>query len=160
MDNFKNLLNKVFPNFKRKEEAMTDTVSHEENLPIEKPLDKPIKIPQKPESISKVDHKHEWELILKTYAAPRHDVNLNDANITQDFLEKMLFGLTILVWACVVCKEVRESKVLGSDEDRLNELLEKANQYGPQYLQKDGQTYVIAKYQAQNPSQTQNLPVR
>lgn len=90
-----------------------------------------------------VDHTHQWEVVMKTYAPPRKNLEGSD----EKTLQKALFGVTVLVWRCVVCSESRQEEVLGSDENQLDELLEKVEAYGPQYLQKEGITFVVAKYQ-------------
>ena len=103
-------------------------------------------------------HQHEWEVISKTYAAPAKNLNLNQTG-EKDLLEKSLFGVTVILWNCMVCKDFRKEEMLGSDENMLDELIAKAEEYGPQFIDRDGKIYVVAKYQAP-PVASTNIPVR
>lgn len=67
---------------------------------------------------------HLWNLVAKTYAAPRP--NLNIPNLPQFTLEKVLFGVTTYVWECTLTGDVKTKEVLGSDENELTTVLEKA----------------------------------
>ena len=106
-------------------------------------------------------HTHEWEIVAKTYASPIKDSSV--ANIqtatAANLSEKILFGVTILLWQCLVCKIFRKEEMLGSDTDTLQDLIDKAEMYGPQFIQKGNQTYVISQY-SPVASQTGNIPVR
>ncbi len=108
---------------------------------------------------SQADHKHEWDLVSKTYVPQRRD--LQPVSIPQDTIEKMLFGATIYLWECVICRSLRKETMLGHDVSQLDEMIDKIDQYGSQYIQRaDGQTYIIAKWQ-QQPAQHNNvLPLR
>jgi hypothetical protein len=104
----------------------------------------------------KTSHVHQWEMLSKTQAPPRQDVT----NITSDkeILDKMLFGVTVFLWECLLCHELRKESVLGSDVTQLDELIDKADRYGPQYIQRtDGQTFAVIKYTQQT---TGPLPMR
>lgn len=91
------------------------------------------------------DHKHEWELVSKTSAPSRKDIP--QAQMDQDTLNKLLFGVTTYLWECILCKDLRKEVVLGSDVSQLDELLDKADRFGPQYIQgTNGSTFVIGKY--------------
>lgn len=93
----------------------------------------------------KPDHNHEWELLSKTQAPPRRDIP--QTNYDKDILDRMLFGVTVFLWECLLCHKLRKESVLGSDVTQLDELIDKADRFGPQYIQRtDGQTFAIIKY--------------
>ena len=91
-------------------------------------------------------HQHEWQPISKTYAAPRRALI---EGLEGEVLEHALFGVTTILWECVICKQLRKAYSLGSDKSELDELLDKTETYGPQYIQRDGVTYVLSRYQVQ-----------
>ena len=90
-------------------------------------------------------HVHEWDLISKTYAPPAKNSQVNVAD--KETIEKTLFGVTVILWQCLVCKDLRKEEMLGSDENTLDELIVKSEEYGPQFIEREGKTYVVAKYQ-------------
>lgn len=100
------------------------------------------------------DHKHEWQFITKTYGAPRKNIE-GQGTIAY---EKALFGVTTFLWECLVCKALRKQELLGSEGSQLDDILQKAESFGPQYIQREGVTYAIAKMQPQ--AQTPGIPVR
>ncbi len=100
------------------------------------------------------DHLHQWDIIMKTYAPP---VTPRET-MTDKLFERSLFGLTTLLFKCVICSETKKEEVLGSDENHLDELLKKVALYGPQYLQQEGVTFVVAKWVP--PTQQTNIPLR
>jgi hypothetical protein len=61
-------------------------------------------------------------------------------------LEKALFGTTSYMWECNVCGDIRKQEMLGSDENQLNELLDKVEKFGMQYVKENGNVYAIAKW--------------
>lgn len=112
--------------------------------------------PQKEEK--KDNHHHEWDLLSKSYAAPRNVQPSDFDKVDQKTMDKMLFGVTVFLWECLICKTLRKEDVLGSNTTPLDELIDKAALYGPQYHQKDGETFQIAKVQKTvNPA---TLPMR
>ena len=92
-------------------------------------------------------HTHEWDLISKTYAPPVKNITLNQNGVEKDIMEKTLFGVTVILWQCLVCKDLRKEEMLGSDENTLDELIVKSEEYGPQFIEREGKIYVVAKYQ-------------
>lgn len=117
----------------------------------EKPL-------QNKDSLGKPDHQHQYELLLKTFAPPRKDWEGKIETTGDKMVEKLLFGVTTLLWKCVLCAETKKEEILGSDEVQLDEIFDKVDKYGPQYIQKEGgKTYVIGKFQQTN---TGTVPVR
>ena len=105
----------------------------------------------------KPEHNHQWEVISKTFGPPRKDVSVT--GIGQPSLEKALFGVTTILWKCLGCPELKKEELLGSDESTLDELIAKAEEYGPQYIMQGDQAYVVAKYIPQV-QQSGNYPVR
>lgn len=101
-------------------------------------------------------HEHQWDLILKTYAPPKPE--FVSENLDSATTEKLLFGVTVLLWKCVLCSETKKEEVIGTDENQLNEILGKVLNYGPQYVQEDGVTFVIAKWQPT--TSAAGLPIR
>lgn len=91
-------------------------------------------------------HQHQWELVLKTYAHPRYDLTSNSVNeIKEPVLSQMVLGVTTLLWQCS-CGETKKEEVLGTDENLLGDLVEKAKVLGPQYIQgNDGSSYALTK---------------
>lgn len=94
------------------------------------------------------NHSHQWELLLRTYCPPT-PIN-SPSVISDDFQQKATFGFTTLLWECSVGRETRKEEILGTEPLYLDELVEKAEQFGPQYFQRNGSTYAIGKFQAQN----------
>lgn len=112
------------------------------------------KISLENEGVKNVDksdeHQHEWKFIAKTYGAPRSSVGENG----QQVLERALFGITTFLWECVMCKNLRKEELLGSEGSQLEDMLVKAEQFGPQYVQRDRTTFIIAKYSVQQQQQS------
>ena len=114
------------------------------------------------DTVKEVDpeaHKHEWDLFSKTYGQAKGNFDARTAEMPQDLMEKILFGVTTLLWKCVLCSETKKEEVLGTDESQVEDLLTKAINFGPQYLQRDGITFVISKWQSVG-SQGTNIPLR
>lgn len=106
----------------------------------------------------KPEHKHEWELLSKTTATPRRDIPVD--NLDKDVTEKILFGATVFLWECLICKTLRKESVVGTDTPPLDEMMDKAAAYGPQYIQRaDGRTFIVAEYKPQQNNNT-ILPMR
>ena len=124
----------------------------QETGPIE-----PATIPPMYSEAVEEDHKHDWDLFSKTYGKALEDIDVGQAGLPQALVEKMLFGVTTLLWKCVLCSETKKEEVLGTDESQLDDLFVKATNFGPQYIQKDGLTFVISKWQ---PATGQNIPLR
>ena len=101
-------------------------------------------------------HTHQFEIIMKTYAPPSPKADM--INISSGLSEAVVFGITTLLFKCLICSELKQEEVLGTDEQPLDAVLNKADLYGPQYIQKDNITYVVAKYQP--PIQSPNIPLR
>lgn len=84
--------------------------------------------------------KHNWQLVGKTYAPP----SVAKEGMTAETLEKVLFGVTTLLWECTITGDTRKEELLGSDESQLTLLCEKADKFGMQYVTVNGKSYAIA----------------
>lgn len=91
---------------------------------------------------------HDWQLVAKSYAPPIKDVsNINDPKI----LEKALFGVTTLLWSCTITGDTKVEEMIGSDENHLHDVLERAKKFGMQYVPYDGEKYAIALVPSDEP---------
>lgn len=99
---------------------------------------------------------HTWSLVAKTYARPRVDIGILQL-LNGSSLEKSLFGVTTTVWENEL-GQLRKEEFLGSDETVLDDLLDKSVQYGPQLIERGGETFVISKWVP--PTTTGAIPVR
>lgn len=98
-------------------------------------------------------HMHTWVLSAQTYAPP---VSLNIDKSTfgdTEFLEKASFGVTTILWECDKCQETKKVEMLGSDNDTLEDLVKKVKMTGPQFVERNGETFVFNKW---NPAS--NIP--
>jgi len=102
-------------------------------------------------------HDHEWKLTSRTYAPPRRD---SITELPESVIELAMFGLTTYLWECVICKETKQEKMLGSDTPQLDELLDKTEIYGPQYVQREGKTYIITRYINEAKQDISTIPLR
>lgn len=91
---------------------------------------------------------HSWVLFAKNYAPPRKEI---PEGIGDTLIEKALLGVTTYLWQCVLCSSVRRQESLGSDGNHLNELLEKADKIGIQYVEQDNKTFAIARVPDDDP---------
>ena len=123
---------------------------------MEKPKDTPVEK-------NEPKHQHTWKVIGKTYAPP---TNLQitaelQGMITMDVatVQKSLFGVTTLLWECSSCGETKREELLGSDEDLLESVINKAEKIGPQFVQRRGKDFIISEWNppASDPSK---IPVR
>lgn len=108
------------------------------------------------EEEEELDHDHAWIQVSKTYAPPRRDVKV-DGVTNSVTLERALFGVTQFMYKCSVCNEFYKDSMLGSDTDTLDELMQKAEEYGPQYIVQGDKTFVVLRHVAQQPG---TIPVR
>lgn len=107
--------------------------------------------------IPEADHTHQFETKMVTYAAPRRDVSIGN---NQALAEKAMFGVTTVFSKCLLCDTTKKEEILGSQNPQLDDMLDKVDQYGTQYMQREAQTYVFSKYQQQLQPITSVLPLR
>lgn len=91
---------------------------------------------------------HDWQLVAKSYAPPIKDVtNISDPKL----LEKALFGVTTLLWSCTLTGDTKVEEMIGSDENHLQEVLERAEKYGMQYIPYNGKKFAVAVVPSDEP---------
>jgi len=108
-------------------------------------------------STKKSEVPHTWTLVAKTYARPRLDLNILQI-LNGNSLEKALFGVTTTVWENEL-GQIRREEFLGSDESVLDDLLDKASQYGNQTIERGVDTFIISKWSPQ-PLSPSAIPMR
>ena len=111
--------------------------------------------PEPIEEPQKESHQHDFELIIKTYASPQHTVLDKNLSLNEKTLEKAICGITTLLWKCKICDETKKEEILGSDENQLEELIEKVRQFGSQTFKIGEETFLMGKVPPQN-----TIPVR
>lgn len=107
---------------------------------------------------NKPEHAHDWELISKTFAAPRRDVQ-GLPQISEALAQKIIFGVTTFLWECTECRQSKKEEMIGSDEDKLDSFMDAASELGPQLITRDGESYILSRYIPQ-PANPELLPVR
>ena len=135
--NIQTRINKLINN---KKEVIIPKVSK----PKAKPKAKPVRVPA---------HQHIWKIVGKTYAPPINLAGIN-IQIPEKPLEKAMFGITTLLWECP-CGETKKEELLGSDEDLLESLVNKADKIGPQFIERVGKTFIISEWKT--PQQNSNM---
>jgi hypothetical protein len=65
-------------------------------------------------------------------------------------VEKAMFGVTTILQECTICHALRKEEMLGSDENRLLELIDKVDKMGMQYVKENGKVYAIAQWIPEN----------
>lgn len=96
---------------------------------------------------------HSWKIVAKTYAPaiPK----LQTLQFDPTILQKVLFGVTSYMWECEHCGAVHKEELLGSDENQLTEILEKADTLGTiQYVKHEDKSFAITKV-----PQSQQIPL-
>ena len=93
-----------------------------------------------------------WQIIARAYAAPVGQIPENLQDIA--LVEKLMFGVTTLLLQDELTGEIRKEIIIGSDENQLFNILEKARQYGMQYINYNGERFAIATVPVE-----ENLPV-
>ena len=104
--------------------------------------------------------KHLWQLILKTYAAPARDLSgVSLVGLPEDLVKELILGVTTYTWECSLTGDIRTEKMLGSDGDTLQDILQKVKMYGKQVVTDEkGIKYAIDVYL--QPQDIASLPVR
>lgn len=104
--------------------------------------------------------KHNWQLISRSYASPVRDfTGINLEKLSSDLISELSLGVTTYVWECSLTGDIRTEKILGSDTDTLQDILQKVKMYGKQFVtDEQGIKYVIDVYF--QPQDLTSLPVR
>lgn len=108
---------------------------------------------------------HDWELISRTYSPPRRDAQvLATLNLNTDVLQQALTGVTTYLWQCKNTGEIKTQVLLGSDKDELQDLVDKVERGGMQYIRMNDNVYAITKWvppqQQQQPTTAANIPFK
>jgi hypothetical protein len=93
-------------------------------------------------------HKHDWCLVAKTFAEPKtiSPQIVGNSNLPPEFWDKYIFGTTTYLWECKGCGDTRKEILPGSETPYIDELLEKVNIFGNQFIKRDGKIYIISEY--------------
>ncbi len=88
------------------------------------------------------DEVHQWQLIARSYAPPAQYIpeTLQDAKL----VEKAMFGVTTILLQDINTGAIRKEEILGSDENQLFVILDKADRYGMQYVPFNGKRFAVA----------------
>lgn len=105
------------------------------------------------EDFNKLPCEHEWAVIGKTFARPRHDIK--PEGLDKETQQMVLFGVTTILWECNHCHTTRKEQVLGSDENQWLNIVDQVEQHGMQYVKEGDKVYAVAKVPpATNPAPT------
>lgn len=86
------------------------------------------------------DCNHDWQPLIKTIIEPKNTI------FEDDVLARLAFtGATTYVFQCAVCKAVRKETCEGVETTTLERLLDKVDIGGPEYLGREGKTYIIMR---------------
>ena len=105
-----------------------------------------------PEFLKEPDHVHEWEIVAKTFVEPK-PINIPES---MELTQLCLTGMTTYLFQCAECHDFRKEEVSGIETTTLDKLIEKVQISGPEYVMKDGKTFIVMQYQ--KPEQT--IPIR
>lgn len=94
------------------------------------------------DSVVDVKAPHEWSLVGRSYAPPIRNIPQQLTDIAA--LERAMFGVTTLLFVDLSTGELHREQMVGSDENQLQSLLEKAENYGIQYIPHNGKRFAIA----------------
>lgn len=99
-----------------------------------------LKKPQQPQRSACL---HDWNAIAKTYAPPiSSERTIEDIKL----LERALFGVTTIIFKCSACGEIEKQEMVGSDENRWHEIIERVERNGIQYIKEGGKVYGVAEW--------------
>ena len=104
---------------------------------------------------------HDWQLVETFYAAPRKDL-VQFETLDRSTIEKAMFGVTTLIFQSQITKEIRKEEILGSPENVLEALFDKAERFGPQNVKSDitGRVFVVSKYLPPQSLNPLDLPLK
>jgi hypothetical protein len=124
--------------------------------PTPKPITPPHATLTRHAPVEKIPvHQHLWKVVGKTYAPPSNmSFSGGQTSISTVSFEKMAFGVTTILWDCV-CGETKKEELLGSDEDLLESLIDKADKIGPQFIERRGKTFIVSEWKT--PAQSQGM---
>ena len=56
-------------------------------------------------------HAHKWEEVSRHYTEPIHDLSMKNAN--QEAIERLLWGVTVVILQCITCGDKKSVECLG-----------------------------------------------
>ena len=66
----------------------------------------------------KLFHEHQWEIISKIYAPPVNTILSGVETNDMETLNRMMFGLTTIIFQCSICQKIRKEEMLGKEEEK------------------------------------------
>lgn len=96
----------------------------------------------KPATETMLRVRHEWNLVGRSYAPPTRNIPQQLTDAVQ--LERAMFGVTTLLFIDQISGELRKEELIGSDENQLETMLDKADNYGIQYIPYNNKRFAIA----------------
>ncbi len=101
------------------------------------------------------EHTHQWDLIAKTFVEPKPLTITGD--VKNELNRLAMTGMTTYLFQCSICSDFKKEECAGMEESSLDRLMDKVDIGGPEYILRDGKTYILLK---QPPQDAQNLPLR
>jgi hypothetical protein len=89
-----------------------------------------------------------WQLIGATTTDPQPVTPEILGKVSDDTIQKMLFGTTSYVWEDQDTHDIRKQEVLGSEETSLRQVLSRVDMWGRFEVQLDGKKYIVVKVQS------------
>lgn len=86
--------------------------------------------------------KHDWQLVAKTYASP---IRTNATPINTEN-PRILFGVTTCIWHCATCGRSHKDEILGTDENRWEDIVDKVEKFGMQYIKVGDKVFGVAEW--------------
>lgn len=88
-----------------------------------------------------------WQLIGTTSTDPQIVPESVVGKVTDDVIQKILFGTTTYIWEEQNTHEVKKIETLGSEETPLRQLLARVDTWGKYEILLDGKKYLVMKLQ-------------
>jgi hypothetical protein len=93
----------------------------------------------KKETTAVQDCKHQWECVAKTYASPiQGTTHIEDP--------RFVFGVTTYNWHCSLCGVAYRDEMLGTDENRWDDIIDKVEKFGMQYIKVGNKVFGVAEW--------------
>lgn len=96
----------------------------------------------------------DWVLISKSYAPPRKEITVQ---LPEEVQQKALFGVTTYIFQDSLTGEIKKEEILGSDESQWNDIVDKVEKFGMQYIKHGESVYAVAKWV---PPTDSSIPLR
>jgi len=85
---------------------------------------------------------HDWAMVAKTFVEPKPIAFPNSIELT----ELSMTGMTTILFQCTECKVFKQEHLKGIETTTLDNLMVKVDISGPEYILKDGKTYILMRY--------------